>query len=174
MWIARAGMSTVTKQCPHCLGSRIVTVLFGDGEKATFDCGLCARGYEGSFGVIEDYEYIASADQRTVGGVESEQSPKGIKYRYRYNVRDGCYNISDGSEVFATQEEALKRSSELAAIHHKAHADCLEWKKEDTKRTWAWNASYHRRNIKEAQRQLEYHTKKLAVASAKSKEDKTV
>jgi hypothetical protein len=37
-------------------------------------------------------------------------------------------------------------------------------------RSWAWNASYHRRNIKDLERQLEYHRSKLAVCAANAKE----
>lgn len=110
VWVASAGMSTVTKQCPHCLGSRTVTVLFGDGEKATMDCGLCSHGYEGSLGVIKDYEYVAKADEITVAGIESEQSLGGVKYRYRYNWSQSGGNVVDSSEVFATKEGALKRA----------------------------------------------------------------
>jgi hypothetical protein len=41
--------------------------------------------------------------------------------------------------------------------------------KEKDTRTWAWNASYHRREIADAKKRIEYHAAKLAVASLKSK-----
>jgi len=57
----------------------------------------------------------------------------------------------------------------MGADADRAEREKIATKEKDT-RTWAWNASYHRRQIKDAKRQLEYHTAKLNVASLKAKE----
>jgi len=38
------------------------------------------------------------------------------------------------------------------------------WQKEDSRRTWSWNAYYHRSKIKEAQKDIAYHQEKLGLA----------
>lgn len=57
-----------------------------------------------------------------------------------------------------------------------AHADTAERArilgKEKGGRSWAWNATHHRREIKTAQERIAYHTSKLAVAALNAKEDK--
>ena len=41
--------------------------------------------------------------------------------------------------------------------------------KEKPARSWAWHVTYHRREIKRAERDLEYHTRALGIAKEKAK-----
>ena len=47
----------------------------------------------------------------------------------------------------------------------------MKRKEKDTK-TWAWNVHYHRKEIREAQKRIEYHTSKLNVAKLHVKAEK--
>jgi hypothetical protein len=44
--------------------------------------------------------------------------------------------------------------------------------KEKPTRTWAWNASYHRKEIKRCKESIEYHERKLAAANLKARSEK--
>ena len=58
-------------------------------------------------------------------------------------------------------------NEELCKKHRQEELNCLNNLKEQQHRSWAWNATYHRKCLKEALRQVEYHTAKLNVAETK-------
>lgn len=58
-----------------------------------------------------------------------------------------------------------------------AEADAEELRriaeKEKPTRTWSWNATYHRKEIKRCEESIARHRAKLSVASLKAKEDRS-
>ena len=80
----------------------------------------------------------------------------------------GCNHI-DEDKVFLTESEAQTRADLMAAEYDAEERERI-FKKEKDQRSWAWNASYHRKEIKEAERRIEHHKKKLAHAALKAKE----
>jgi hypothetical protein len=106
-----------------------------------------------------------------------EVSSEGIEYSAKYTgiaddrtVYTTTCHVKE-VDVFTDEASAKLRADQMAEEHDREERDRI-FKKEKDSRSWAWNASYHRKEIKEARRRLEYHTSKLAVASLKSKEDK--
>lgn len=170
VYLARYGYKEKTVTCPHCKGSKALTVIFGDGEKATVDCGLCNLGYEPPRGYLTEGEYGASVESIVIDGVEQSRHGQELEVRYKYNQTGGCCNICESGDVFTTKENALKRGEQLSEKAANEEKERMEHNKEQAQRSWAWNASYHRKQIKEAKRQLEYHTAKLNVAIVKAKE----
>jgi hypothetical protein len=84
--------------------------------------------------------------------------------RTRINV-DGYY----AQQVFDSEQEALEYAKALRDAHEADERRRILAKEKDT-RSWAWNATYHRKRIKEAEKQIAYHRSKLEVAALKSKE----
>lgn len=165
VWFARAGQFETQITCPDCNGSRRIRLILANDEQVSIDCGGCARGDKGSFGTITEYKFKAHVESFVIGGIET--SPQ--ETRYSTDRSSGAYYTHDGKDVFATQEEASERCKQLIKEATDRERDRLLKKEKDT-RTWAWNASYHRRNIKEAEKQLNYHRAKLAIADARKKE----
>ncbi len=158
VWVAVAGNhNQIWTICPDCLGKMFLTVIVGNGSQITIDCECCKRGYEGCKGKIQEYQFQSSARQITVENIEFSNG----QFRYNYN---------DEVDVFATEPEATKRAESLRSKHELEESERLKWHKENAHKTWAWNATYHRRSLKEALRNVEYHTAKLNVAKLKSKE----
>ena len=164
VWQAHAGQSQVWTPCPECLGSSRLRVILGDNTEISIDCVCCERGYEGSLGKLSTYEYRDEAQQVIITGVESHLRDGCL--RTRYSV--GCYS-GEEENIFATREEALQRAAILRREYQDEEAKRLQYKEKQAK-TWAWNVAYHQRAIKEAQRQIEYHTSKLNVAPKNVKE----
>lgn len=156
VWIARAGPMEKSVECPACYGQRALTVIMGNGEQVSIDCSLCSVGYEPSKGVIKTYEFQAIAEPVRIERVELTN--RGFQFNHH-------------DEVFATKEDALKRAEELKIEHLKEEENRLKNLKEYESRTWSWNATYHRRELKRAQEQVIYHTAKLNVAKVKAKEN---
>ena len=109
------------------------------------------------------YERRPRASLETIVGCEIE----GEKIEWRTNE---TYRV-DETKLFDNEEDCMAAAREMAAQFDEEERKKILTKEKDT-RSWAWNASYHRREIKEAQRRIEYHSSKLAVASLKAKEHK--
>jgi hypothetical protein len=165
---ASYGTSARKVECPHCLGTGRVRIIFADDAEASIGCGNCAHGFNPPSGEVTIWEGHAVVQTRIVSGFT--QSHEGIEWSL--DALGGCAWIGNDEDIFETKEEADARAAVLAAEATKYNEDKIYKKEKDT-RSWAWNASYHRAEIKRAKQQIEYHEKKLAVASLKAKEQKT-
>jgi hypothetical protein len=146
--------------CPDCLGKRQLRVIMGDDTVVAVDCNACGRGYMGPLGYITAYKRTPGTKLTNIMGIRMDQ---GV-------VTYDCYGAhgKKESEVYLTMEEAAQAAAEWAARLDREERDKIARKEKDT-RSWAWNASYHRKEIKEAQRRIDYHSAKLAVAAPKAK-----
>ncbi len=153
--------------CPDCLGSRTVKMILGDGTEITIECGGCdPGGYQPSIGKIKQYEYATRVWEHTVTGV----CMHGTELKYELdNFGSGGYWSGDDSNVFATMEEA-QAEGERQRLEHEAEENKRWMSKTKDHHSWKWNAAYHRRCIKDLERQLEYHRGKVQVCAAKAKE----
>lgn len=154
--------------CPDCAGKKYLTVILGDGEQVTIDCVTCKRGYEPSMGVISTWEYKGMVKQSIVAGLEV----RGNKIEYLVDVSgdiNGCYSCRRKEDVFATYEEAEKRVDVLVK-QHQAEEQKRLMSKDKPRHSWAWNATYHRREMKRSLKDAEYHKMKIEVAKQHSKE----
>lgn len=151
--------------CPDCLGDGRVKIILG-GIEHWIDCLCCQRGIQ-SLGRIETYEYNGDVQEIVIGGVESSQTERGTEVRYRFNVTENSWSSVEADRVFTDKTDAEVKARELSVYHNREAEENLR-RKFDSKKSWVWNASYHRREIERAKRDIEYHTKKLNVASQKS------
>jgi hypothetical protein len=152
--------------CPDCGGTGRLRVTFHDETTVSIECAGCSAGYEPPKGYVRVYNRHAKAQPVTITGVEVQRDGK-IEWR-----TDRCY-ILDESDLFETEEGALTRALEKAAAADKEEREKVNTKEKPT-RTWAWNAHYHRKQIKDAQRNLEYHTAKLTAANLKTRSEKAL
>lgn len=148
-------------QCPDCGGTGRLRVLFHDDTMVSIDCQNCGSGYNPPTGRIRVYDRTARAELTVITGVEVHGST--VEWRC-----EGCWIVEDG-KLFADEASAIVAAQALAVQLDSEERERI-LKKEKPERTWSWNAVYHRRCIKEAQRQIEYHTKKLAAANLKARD----
>lgn len=156
--------------CPDCGGTKRVTVILHDGTEIKIECGGCnPGGYEGSRGIIRQYEWKPEAQKHTVTGFKVS-SHDGVEYELDRRGGDVVSSYWTGNEetVFATEQEAIA-ASEALRVEHEAEENKHYLAKTKDHKSWAWNASYHRREIKELERRLEYHRGKSEICKAKSK-----
>ena len=74
--------------------------------------------------------------------------------------------------LFKTKEEAEIKCAKLAALNGIEKQKQLEYCRYSAKKSFAWNAGYHRGEAKRAARDLEYHTKKAVFMAARAEEKK--
>lgn len=163
IWRASWDAATDYVPCPDCAGTARVRVMLPDDSIVSVECEGCRNGYEGSSGYLKVYCRKATAKLTSITGVEMRDG------KTEWQTAD-CYRTSE-EDLFLSEAEAVARALVIAARADKEERDKINQKEKPLK-SWAWHAHYHRREIKEAQRRIEYHSGKLAVASKKAKEDR--
>ena len=174
VWLAQYRTTERYVECSHCAGTGRIRVIFADDVEASIDCQNCAQGYDPPTGKVRVYDPYPHAQRSVVTGFTI--SGDGIDWlllartrKLAWQIDGPFYRTCEDEDVFATEEEALARAQVLSADAAKRSEEAV-YQKEKNTRSWARNASYHRNEIKRAKQQIEYHTKKLAVASLKAKE----
>lgn len=166
VWIPRFSPMETRIKCPDCLGTKALTVIMGDGSQVSIDCVGCALGYEPSRGFVVIHEWKPYVDWGRIDGVERRDNT----FEYRGYQFGGL----EESKLTKSKEEAEAIAARMAEEHKVEELHRFEQCKENTRRSWAWNAHYHRQKVKQAQHDLEYHTAKLNVAKVKAKEGEPV
>jgi len=163
VWYAGWESSPARIVCPDCDGEGRIRVLLPDDSIVSIDCTACQRGYERPSGYLECYDRKAVAKLVTITGLEISDGKTHWKTSESYRT--------DEAELFDNEVDAFAAAKVKAEEDDREERARIGRKHKDT-RSWAWNAHYHRICIKDAQRQIEYHTSKLAVASLKAKAEK--
>lgn len=151
--------------CPDCNGDGYVTIIY-QGETYTLDCEGCKRGYMGSTGHREHYGYAPVIHEGTINGVEKDSDNE---FEYRINADNGGRWCLKEKDTFATKEEAESRALVLKAESDGRESNRILQKTKPDK-SWAWNVSYYKRQIADAQKRIEYATLQLNAAKKHAKE----
>ena len=167
-WIADCGRHEVNKPCPVCFGKKRVTVIFGDDTEVSLECDYCKQGFDGPFGYITEYEWLANVRSVTIQKVTEEITASGTVYEYGFA---GSYSMK-GETVFETKDEALALAEKQAEEHNRELGKKASSAKYKQSRSYSWNAGYHRSEIKREQRSIEYHERCAAICKAHAKAEK--
>lgn len=149
--------------CPDCGGTRRILVTLHDGTTITVECGGCyPGGCEPSTGRIKQVTMNCRAKAHTVTGVNL----RGDSVQYQLDAdAAGNYSLADEHELYATREEALAAADLNRTAQEAEQNKRLMAKTKDAK-SWAWNATYHRRQIKTLERELASHREKVQICEA--------
>jgi hypothetical protein len=157
--------------CTCCGGHGAVKVTFYDGQEVSINCEICNRDFlaqDDIRGFEKIYVQSVEVEHVIISGKE-ESISEPIKYKMIAGTNS--YWLKTEEELFDTEEDAKQAGLKEQEEYQQKQLDDI-YKKEHKDRKWSWNASYHRREIKDLTSRLEYHKSKLAVASLKAKEDK--
>jgi hypothetical protein len=147
--------------CYVCNGKRFITVIDGYGEEFHPECEYCNDGLgTRPTGLSTEHEFQAIVDR-----IEIDSVSRNYEGEFEYNHR---------KEVYATKEEAEEEGKRLVGEAARADSHKRNNLKDYSHKKWSWHVGYHKRNIKKAEKDLEYHTTKLSVAKMKSKDKEDV
>lgn len=142
-----------TISCPICFGNKYCTLILGNDEKVESECGYCSSGFEGPRGYIKTYNPKAEVMSGVINGISMRD---GIRYEVGYHsLRE--------SELFTTKESAepFRKIEEERVIEQ-----AKKWSESNfvncTKKQM-WSAGYHRNQIKDAERKIEWHRSKISM-----------
>lgn len=166
VWYAERKSVTKREVCPDCFGKLYLTVIKGDDSQVTIECAGCQSGYEHPKGYINYCSHENDVREVVIQGLDVRPYSE---VEYKFNCTECSWRNAKESELFTTKEEAEIKAKELAEDWNKEQIANIH-RKEKNNRTWSWNAYYHRKQIKEAERQIEYHSKKLDYAKQCVKE----
>jgi hypothetical protein len=156
VWVATLEKRERWVTCPVCAGNRTVTVILGSGEHVQQRCDYCGAGYTYPLGEVrEDVVGEPFAKLVTIARVSAEDDGSGEKVRY---TTDQSF-VYDHGDVFADDEAALARASEMAAEVAERRARVEQPQKDGSLRlrTYAWSIGYHRREAKDLRRRAAQH-----------------
>ena len=157
--------------CPHCLSHKFAKVTFGDGEEVNVDCAECAPGFDPPHGVVRIYEHEPRACLVEVMGIDINRNNSEGRYEVRYSLSD--YRSGNENNVFDNESQAMEMALKLSAQWDESECQRVA-RKDKPSQTWSRNASYHRQALKRAQRDVEYHTRKLDAAKQHVKDEKVL
>ena len=161
VYLATFERKAISVTCPDCFGKLKLRVILGDDTELSIDCVGCASGYDPPKGYITNYKWSASAEPKTITGIEEKLKDGKVEYTYWFpNCGDS------GGKTFATKDEALARADELKA-EYDAEENCRFMAKTKDHRSWAWNVTYHRQCAEKARKDLAYHENKARICAAK-------
>ncbi len=164
-WVATTQREELRLVCEDCAGERFLTVVPANGKPVTIDCTGCSVGYEGPRGYVITHTFQASVREVTITKVAEQVDHVGPTVEYG---SVGGY-VHRSEDVFKTKDAALARAAFLADQHTRETRKQLRAKEKPT-HSWAWNATYHRQQIRDAEKSLAYHRGKLDVARVHAKE----
>lgn len=161
VWLAKWEVAPERLTCPDCGGTGQITCKLFDGTEVSVECAGCRSGYEPPRGWVTGFRRSPTAEFTTIIGVEV----KGEGF---------CYNTKGGWDIeehhlCLGQVEALAIATTMCEAANKAERDRFLTKEKDT-RSWSWHVHYHRNCIRKAEKDIEYHRAKLAIARVKAKE----
>lgn len=139
-------------ECPMCCGKKYITAIIGTGEKFEMECEECMAGYLGPLGYIEQYVIEPAAEKFVIDSVYGWDDGK-------WRVKSHTGTIIDFASLYTTEEEALAADvKRAAAVEEHNMADR---RKKKYGKVSSWTIQYHQKQIKDHERQIEWHRKKL-------------
>ena len=154
VWCAEVVPKETFLQCPDCFGKKFLRVILGDDSEVTVDCSLCERGYLGPQGLIISHDYAADIEMRVITSIEVRDGEFHYGFYQRSGAERNCFTSPDDAKIRASELQKEYEDREQARLAGR----------ENPNRSWAWNVNYHRGSIRRAKKDIEYHTKKLAMA----------
>lgn len=167
VWVATFETVDDSVECPDCCGKKHLAVIMGDDSRVTVACEGCKRGYEPPTGRVRFYRRIPMATLVEIHAIEQERIDGKERVRYRTNCQ-----IIESDRCADTKEEAMKIAERIAEEETRENQARARTSKHDAKRSWAWNATYHRDCIRRAKKDLEYHSRQLDFANEQARLNK--
>ena len=152
---ARYANQPVTRECPVCFGNKEVTLVLGNGEQIKTACNYCEVGFSESTGVRTEYEYVSDVKEVVIDGKEVSENSEERLISYRF----GSYVLDN--QIFLTKAEAEEKVKEMISqteLDTELRAKNI---RDMGMKKYSWHVGYHRKYIKDLEKQLEYHRRKV-------------
>lgn len=161
VWFASARRVCKDVPCSCCGTTKLVKLTMHDGTEYMVECDNCQEGYYNTGYEKEWYDEIYTQKQ-VIGGYEYHDD----EWQYKVNVTSNSWNTVREQNIFLTEEEAVAAATRIK--EERALRDLNS--KDKPNKTWSFHVGYHKRCIKDREKQIAYHEAKLGIAKQKAKE----
>lgn len=161
VWWATCGTREVEVPCPVCFGNRKVTLILGNGEHIETGCEYCEKDFESSRGYTTEYQRFSEVKEVSITGKEVREDEGGRMVEYRY--LNYCL---DDRNAFSTREDAETAVKAMISEYEDSEVKRQAYKKKKNQSHYSWSVGYHRKRLKDAQREVEYHSRKINESKA--------
>ncbi len=155
LFAPRTRATAVTRPCPACLGQKVVTIIYGDGEHVQMRCEACGTGFDEPRGVVSEYELEPQADEFVIASVES-------LYNGNWRVNSTTGAAEDFKDLCETEEQALEVSRTKCSDQYDRNMASRLHKRKSQGSRLGWSVAYHRQCIRDLERQLEWHRSRVS------------
>jgi hypothetical protein len=151
IWWIGSGHREEWITCPECAGTKVITMLLGNGESYELDCEGCRLPYEPSIGHVVRHIYEHAPEAFTPNRVDIS----GEEIRYSAAPPSAtCWSSAYAKDLFISREECQARCDVLNAEKTKAGMDALVAQLKGNRRKLAWSVHYWRGQIHGLEKQL--------------------
>jgi hypothetical protein len=157
---AQHQLEQVRVSCPICDGHKTVEVILGSGEHLIVPCEGCGLGFEEARGYIEQHEYRPCAVPFMVASIEGYSHGN-------WTILSAGGDSSYGDRLYGEEREALAASQKQADEQKEQNARSYSQTKASAKKL-TWSIPYHRECIKNMERRIEYHKRKIGEQSGEA------
>lgn len=157
VWWATCETSQITIPCPVCFGKKVVVLILGNEEKVQTECEYCRNGLSDSRGYTEEWQRISGVKLIELTGKEVAENTSGRTVEYRYQN----YCLKKGESIFDTEDEAKNRVVEMIKEYEDSEVSRNAHKKRSSQSHTSWSVGYHRGRLKNAEREVVYHSSKV-------------
>lgn len=162
-WMPRNGAERKKVTCQVCAGNLVVTVVDGFGKSWSVECDGCGLGFNGPRGYTEEYDWTPGVTPFTPTGLSSMHGEQW----YLLDAPTGQTACAD--RLYETEAEALAVSTKEMAAHVEENMRRSVTSKAAMLKKKTWTLQYHGSAIKELERQLAWHNKKIALQKSQTK-----
>jgi len=147
--------------CPECAGTKVLTLIQGNGEKVSLDCACCSLGYEPPTGTIKRTFYQYEPTPFICQTVEM-----GFGGDFRYTDVIGQSHEVKGN-LFRTKEECQEQCDKLNLEKEKDEERRLLNNTQSKRRDMAWSVHYWGQMVSKLKKELEAAQARLNVCKEK-------
>ena len=149
VWHCGYGSRVEWETCPECAGTKILTLVRGNGERVTLACAACSHGFEPPLGLVSRRIFERAPTPFLCAWVEV----RGSEVRYM-ETTTGSGSIVDAEDLFHDADECAARCAEINAQHAREEAQRMTANLESKRRDMAWSVFYWGRKVKGLERDL--------------------
>jgi len=171
VWVAHFNPNQPIRiPCGVCFGQKKVTLILGNGDHVELPCEYCANGFESPRGYEEEYHPVSESQQIRIDSIHIQcwKDKEVVEY---HQGSSGCYYSYPEDKVFGTKEEADIKSKELMEEWLAERQRSSNYIKSEKKKSFAWNAGYHMREVKRLEKQIEIHKEKAKLCRERKRID---
>lgn len=161
VWWVSSGYKERYIKCPDCVGTEVLTLTLGTGEKVILDCATCSIGHERPTGIIKEIYFEHKPESFTCTNVRIDSTDE--IYYYYHNRSANIRELFEDKEKCNLECEVLNKQKNEEQLERSIA--CLRSKKKDM----VYSVSYWRGKRKSLLKNLEIVEKQLGISIEKNK-----